>query len=230
MIRMMRCQYDITGMQSEKLSAAAPAPHARSRRPRWRGKTSLLLAALALLSTGNCFAGIIDYRTNTVIPGTENITPGPNMSLNGFNLQYAELSNLDLTGSTFVGADLSFADLSNSSLSGPGLNPALVNVNFSQANLTGANFSFVNSSADTVQTGMNFKNTIDIGTNFTSAELFGANFTGAFVQNSNFANADLTDVQGLVITPAPEPATMWLLPAFVLLVAAKRRVTPVHPR
>jgi len=182
------------------------------------------------MMVGNCFAGIIDYRTGAVIPGTENVTPGMNMLLNGYKLQYAELSNLDLTGSTFANADLSFADLSNSTLSGPGLDPTLVNVDFAGANLTDANLSFVNSDALVLQVGMNFQNTISINTDFTSAELFGADFTGSLVQDSFFDNADLTDVTGLVITTTPEPGTLWLLPAFALCIARRRKAAAAVSR
>ena len=108
-------------------------------------------------------------------------------------------------------------------LSGPGLDPSLINADFSQANLTGADFSFVNNDALVVQEGMNFRDATIVNANFTSAELFGADFTGSYVLNSNFVDADLTDVTGLVTLTTPEPRTLWLLSAFGLLIPRKRK-------
>lgn len=59
------------------------------------------------------------YRTDgTLIPGTSNITPGPGLRFDDFDLERADLSNLDLSGSFFKFTNLTNATFANSNLSG----------------------------------------------------------------------------------------------------------------
>ncbi|MFC1758683.1 pentapeptide repeat-containing protein [Planctomycetota bacterium] len=63
----------------------------------------------------------------TVIPGTEQITPGPGMIAEGFDLSAARLSRLDLTDASFRGSDLTNASLLRSTITGVDFTDSRVN-------------------------------------------------------------------------------------------------------
>jgi uncharacterized protein YjbI with pentapeptide repeats len=95
------------------------------------------LCALMLLCS-ICWAtgargDVLRWDTNTVIPGTENIEPGPGVQLDHRELSHALLSDLDLTGANFKLSNLRSARVRSS---------VLDNANFSGANLT---FAFLDS-------------------------------------------------------------------------------------
>src|SRR4051812_2959213 len=95
-----------------------------------------ILLALALLPSPSR-ADILNWQTNTTIPGTESITPGPSLTLSAWNtashnLQFADFSNTDIHNSALNGSWLDSARFDNSILS---------NVNFTNGKLTGATFT-----------------------------------------------------------------------------------------
>ena len=103
---------------------------------------SLGLLLLLLMAAG---AQIIDWSRGLVIPGTENITPGPGVDLSGWNQPDHHLNCADLAGgrdlheSTFAHSLLHQAwfidaDLTNANFTGSGLYAA----DFSRAKLGGA--------------------------------------------------------------------------------------------
>lgn len=66
----------------------------------WTGLSALLIT---LAVSCPCVGQIKNWQTGQVIAGTENIVPGPSVYLGGFstnsrNLNYADLSGLDLRG------------------------------------------------------------------------------------------------------------------------------------
>lgn len=119
---------------------------------------SFILICLIALCPSVADAQVYNWQTGEVIPGTESIVPGPQMSLwqwntEDRNLRYADFSGgLDLAMSHFVGSWLDYADFSdahlsnnffqeaslrNANLSGATIN----NVYFDYADLTNVNFS-----------------------------------------------------------------------------------------
>ncbi|HOW72227.1 MAG TPA: pentapeptide repeat-containing protein [Phycisphaerae bacterium] len=129
--------------------------------------------------SGRLNAQIYNWQTREVIPGTEGITPGPQMRLQEWNstghtLDYADLSgNLDLHGSSFVGSWLNQS-------------------RWNGADLTGAYFNYA--SADqtlapvpTILQGADFSGTNLTNANFCNAVLTNANLTGTTVQGANFS-------------------------------------------
>jgi uncharacterized protein YjbI with pentapeptide repeats len=118
------------------------------------------------------------------IPGTEAITVGPGMIVDGLEIQFADLFEASLTAASFVGADVSDGFLDGSTLT---------DANFSGAVLTGASFQFVDA------TGANFTNAdlqfafLDTSTlveaDFSNADLRDASFVDTMVTDANFTGA-----------------------------------------
>ena len=87
-------------------------------------------------------ADVFRWDNGELIPGTEGITPGPNVDLSSLDLEYADLSGVNLTRARLSGANLSNADLSRANLTDATLSfgATLTNVNLSQALVTGTQF------------------------------------------------------------------------------------------
>ena len=152
---------------------------------------------------------------------------GANLSgadLSGADLSGANLSEADLSGANLSGANLSGANLSEANLSGANLSEAdLSGANLSGANLSGANLSGADLSGANLS-GANLSGANLSGANLSGANLSGANLSGAQLVETNLVDATLTDCriygisawdvklsertkqQGLIITPADEPA------------------------
>ncbi len=156
-------------------------------------------------------AQIYYWNTSQVIPGTENITPGPGTNLSGWNgygnssLDYADLSGgLDLTGSDFSSSSMNFSRMSNANLTDSRFvmtnmaNADLSNTNLSESNffdayMVDSDLSYANlfytdfmdadlTNADLSYTGQN-------GTRFSQADLSNAIFDNAVINGAKFENA-----------------------------------------
>jgi uncharacterized protein YjbI with pentapeptide repeats len=152
---------------------------------------SMLLADLTMYCStfpaGNCPSGLIGggpylyvgpfadaiYRWDDgfPIPGTEGLNPGPGLALNHLDLQYASLSEFDLTGSSFVGSNLSHAKFVDTNLSIVDLTEA----NLRDANLTGSTLD-----------GARFTNANLSFAVFGSSSLQGVDLTDAIVSGASF--------------------------------------------
>lgn len=94
---------------------------------RWRQIVAGVIGSILLTACAN--AQIYNWQSSTVIPGTEDVVPGPGLQLSGRQLDYARLLGLDLTASDFSESSLGSAQFNGSQL---------VNVNLSNANLSSA--------------------------------------------------------------------------------------------
>jgi uncharacterized protein YjbI with pentapeptide repeats len=103
-----------------------------------------LACALVLTHTSACPADIFRWDNGQVIPGTEGITPGPDVHLENQILEYADLREIDLTSAIFTGANLTSANfvsatLTKSNLRGANLaNAVFYDASLANADLTGA--------------------------------------------------------------------------------------------
>ena len=75
-------------------------------------------AILVLAGAVSAPADIFRWDNGEVIPGTEEITPGPGIFLYQRDVQYADLANSDLRYGQFEEARLDYARFTNSNLSG----------------------------------------------------------------------------------------------------------------
>ena len=140
----------------------------------------LLLAAMAASSR----ADIYRWDNGQVIPGTEQVTPGPGVILDHHELSYADLTNHDLTDSRFEYSNLTNAQLYQSTLT---------NANLGGAVVTGADFS-------RYWNGQRW-----LGTGLTSAQLEStASYQAKNLQGINLSDNDLTgwDLSGQNLTNA----------------------------
>jgi uncharacterized protein YjbI with pentapeptide repeats len=147
------------------------------------------------LWAGPSWAQIYNDQTGQMIPGTQRITPGPGVDLNGWNtpgheLEFANLVSIDLTNASFATSDLTYAsflgstlensDFTNANLTNCNLSAASIDsANFSQANLTKANFEYATIEGDLSQANLT-------SADFSYATL-NANLSGAQVQGTNFS-------------------------------------------
>jgi uncharacterized protein YjbI with pentapeptide repeats len=129
---------------------------------------ALLIAAAALCSRSSTMADIFRWDTGQLIPGTENITPGPGVALSRRHLEYADLADLDLRGAVLEFSTLTDADLSGSNLT---------RANLLQATLTDANLTGV----------------ILANARLTESTLNGANLSGADLTTASLRDADLSE-------------------------------------
>jgi uncharacterized protein YjbI with pentapeptide repeats len=143
---------------------------------------SPLIAAMCcvLLSVTNSRADVLNWLTDSVIPGTESITPGPGVQLanwntDSHNLKYAILDHYTLTGSSFAnswlnGTSFGTSDLTNANLSGANLSGAY----FEWCKASGANFTNATISGTEVMPGTtDVSGMTYLGLNgFTSTQLY----------------------------------------------------------
>jgi uncharacterized protein YjbI with pentapeptide repeats len=136
------------------------------------------LALLFCLVSMPAWGEIRRWDNGQVIPGTAGITPGPGVQLDHRQLQYANLSKVDLTGATFEASNLSNALLAGSTLT---------NANFTALNLTNAHLG------DAILTNAQFSNAVILGTRFTRATQFG--FTNSqLYSTASYAQKNLAGV------------------------------------
>jgi uncharacterized protein YjbI with pentapeptide repeats len=140
-------------------------------------------------------AAIYRWDTGAVIPGTENIAPGPGVAMHGLNLQYADLSQ-DRSGTggglNLAGAQFHSTDLSNATLSWA----TLTSANFLNARLSGANFSSTvlqdANLTGAIIAGADFGSTTQRG--FTAPQLYStASYKARQLRGISFIYNDLKD-------------------------------------
>jgi uncharacterized protein YjbI with pentapeptide repeats len=86
---------------------------------------ALTAASLAAVSLAESVRGdIYRWDNGQVIPGTEGITPGPNLNFPSGVLEYAEFGGADLVGAMLESSDLFSADFSSANLTGANLGNA----------------------------------------------------------------------------------------------------------
>jgi uncharacterized protein YjbI with pentapeptide repeats len=144
-------------------------------------KSALLaLVCLFVCCQGAANAAIFRWDDGEVIPGTEAITVGPGMIVDGLELHFADLAAASLTGASFVGTDLNSALFDESTLT--------------DANFTDADLHFASLVLSTL-VGANFSNADLHLASLADTMLANANFTGALVNEANFVGSDVAKEQ-----------------------------------
>jgi uncharacterized protein YjbI with pentapeptide repeats len=154
----------------------------------------LTIATLAVVATAE--GAIFRWNDGQLIPGTQNITPGPGIRLDQMMLERADLRRFDLTGASFIQSNLHRSDFTLSNLTDANFRGAVVTLcNISFSNLNGADFREANLSEAT------FHNSTLLGANFEDAIIFGTrfDFTQGFTASQLYSTAsykakDLTRV------------------------------------
>ncbi len=127
--------------------------------------------AIAVIAQGAIFR----WTDEQVIPGTENITPGPGVQLDRMMLEQADLRNFDLSGASFIESNLHRSVFSGSNLT---------NANFGGATVTNSGLRFA------TLNGANFREANLTLTAFGRSTLFGADFTDAVIIEGQFGSAE----------------------------------------
>lgn len=168
-------------------------------------------AAVYLFRAAFVSAQIYSLQTNQVIPGTENITPGPGVDLSNWNitghtLEYAELRDVDLTGANFSNSDLTdatffFSTLANANFAGA----TIQNVSFFATDLTAAQLYSTASYQAGNLTGIDISSDDLRGWNLANQNLTFANL------ESTLTNANLTGatIYGARIDPGMSPSQLY---------------------
>ena len=150
---------------------------------------------------------VYNWDTGEVIPGTEGVTPGPGMELEGWssadhNLRYADFSGgLDLHDSSFQESWLDHAWFIGADLTGANFNVAtLTGADLSGATVTGANFGRSYQYAGTGLTADQLYSTAS----YQASDLRGICLAYNDLTGCNFASQDLTDAAlwGATLTDA----------------------------
>ena len=155
-----------------------------------RKVTIFIFILLISVSTN---AQIYSWQTGEIIPGTENIIPGPQMDLSnwtnatGKSLSYANFSGgLNLSYSYFDDSKLDYALFSNGNLKSSSFtNSNLVNAVMENANLTRSDFLLSN----LTNANLNSANLAKV--KFWKAELNGTNLTNANLSDSFIIDSNL---------------------------------------
>lgn len=160
-------------------------------------------ASILPLFSMHADAQIYNWLTGEVIPGTENITPEPEMYLRGWgnfqqNLRYADFSsNIDLHNANFSYCWLNYARFNGDNLSGVTYSYSdLGNADLTGAVLTNANLSDSRLSEAIINgaiiSGANFSDTTSKG--FKKEQLYStASYQSGNMQKINLRHNDLTD-------------------------------------
>lgn len=174
-----------------------------------------------------CFAGIINaeiynWQTGEVIPGTEDITPGPGVWLGEYwnteskNLKYADFADKDMSGAMFEYGWLDYAIFTNSNLTNAiFFGSVITGADFTDAVIKGARFDRYYDDYDNVWNGTgitseqlystkSYKDKDLSGISLGRNDLSGWNLTGQNLTESDFYSAMLnnTDLSGANLTRA----------------------------
>jgi uncharacterized protein YjbI with pentapeptide repeats len=200
-----------------------------SRQQRWIASAFLFAASF---HSAAARADIFRWDNGQLIPGTEGITPGPATEIGARVLQFAELSNTnltrssfydnrmlhgsDLTGARFNNADLSYTVLTASNLSGAAFAGATVigtNLHVTQGFTKVQLYSTASYRAKDLHeiqlgrinlTGWELSGQDLTGAIFSHSTLTDTNLAGAYLTNAYFDFATLTntDLSGTNLTNA----------------------------
>ena len=161
-----------------------------------RWQLTVVTLCMILAAPFALHADIYRWDNGEVIPGTEGITPGPGVQLDYRELEHAELSRQDLTGSNFsfsnlTGADLQYSTLTNADLRGAVVTGASLG-GTSSIGFTPSQFYSTQSYQAKDLSGVGLR-----GNDLTDWDFSGQNLTSASLDYSTLTNADLT---GAVVT------------------------------
>ncbi len=150
---------------------------------------ALSLAALLLFShTPSLRAAIFRWDNQALIPGTALIIPGPGVQLDHRDLDFANLSNVNLTRANFNSSNLSNALFERSDLG---------SADFSEAQIGGANFSFTTLrglTAAQIYSTASYRDKNLTSVRFPNNDLTGWNFRGVNLSGASFLETRLTGV------------------------------------
>jgi uncharacterized protein YjbI with pentapeptide repeats len=165
--------------------------------------------AAALLLNAACHsaplrADIFRWDTDTVIPGTEGITPGPGVQLHDRGLEFAQFSQANLTGANFEFSNLANARFEYAVLFDANLTQAVVKgTNFNDSTLTKEQLystaSYQAKDLRGIGLGAGWFNWSGLGMNLIGWDFSGQDLTGAYFGAANVTNANFT---GAVVTGA----------------------------
>jgi uncharacterized protein YjbI with pentapeptide repeats len=153
-----------------------------------------LLFALAAVSRADIFR----WDNGALIPGTQGITPGPGVQLSNRYLQYARLSQTNLTGANFTSSDLTEGSFYSSTLDGANLSGAILSgASFLGASLMSANLSGAYLLGETDLDHSNLTNANLSAADLTNANLSRATLDGANLTGATIKGTSLDEVSGL---------------------------------
>lgn len=164
------------------------------------GRVSFLaIVCLAALNVSGR-ADIYRWDTGELIPGTENITPGPSINLSGWNtpsrnLKYADFSGIDLSATTLTSSDLTGAAFFGANFTNVDISDAVID----RAHFAGTRDFAPNqlySTRSYQEKNLNGINLGDLdlsGWNFDGQSLKHASFNGAELNSTQFVGANLTN-------------------------------------
>jgi uncharacterized protein YjbI with pentapeptide repeats len=160
-------------------------------------RVSIAVAVCACILLGidaRATADIFRWDNGRLISGTEGITPQPGARLDFRQLEFADLAERYMHGSSFRQANLSRADFTESVLAGSDLTLA----NLNRAKLMRADLGFsLFDLAD--MSGANLSGASILGSSLMRTKLTNANLSGAVLSGANLTNADLS---GAVVSGA----------------------------
>jgi uncharacterized protein YjbI with pentapeptide repeats len=138
-------------------------------------------------------AAIFRWDNGEVIPGTEGITVGPGMIVDGLELSFADLAGASLVGASFEGTNLSDARLHSSNLT---------NAEFTDAEISGASFRATTAlgfTKEQLYSTLSYLFTSMPGVNLADNNLSGWDFSGQDMTGASFQNSNLS---GAIISGA----------------------------
>jgi uncharacterized protein YjbI with pentapeptide repeats len=172
--------------------------------------TLLFAAALKCVV---CRAEIYRWDTGALIPRTEGIVPGPGVQLGNQILEYADLSQSNLTDSSFEHSNLTSANITNANLTGAHFYHAtLRNADLTGAVVTGTALGETTSRGFTKEQlystasykTKNLQGILLYENDLTGWDFSGQNISNAYFWSSVWTGANLTDA---IVTGAQFPYT-----------------------
>ncbi len=167
----------------------------------------MLALVVATFTASPAAADVYRWDIGALIPGTEGITPGPGVQLDHRELEYANLSQKDLTGANFESSNLANAalyesTLANADLRGVNLTHAwlafstLTNANLRGAVVTETRLGYATSTGFTKEqlySTASYQAKDLHGIALDSNDLSGWNFSGQNLANAELSDSKMTD-------------------------------------
>jgi uncharacterized protein YjbI with pentapeptide repeats len=151
-------------------------------------------------------ADIFRWDNGQLIPGTKGITLGPGVHLSNRQLEYARLSDIDLTGANFQYSDLTGADFQYSDLTKASLwDSNLTDANLSAATVTQAIFFRVTGfTKEQLYSTVSYRQKKLLGIRLEFSDFSGWDFTGQDLTGASFSSSNLTgaNLTGATVTGA----------------------------